>query len=155
MGYAYWKLDQETAKDRRLWLETHANSVKLLEVKTKSEAAAPNGLKSRAYNLAVKIREFLEQRYAERVSPIKGSPFLRDLEFHPFDPNALPSAAESPLNRFLRTNYNEYLEVRKLLREQFPQSRDALFSPSPKVPRCDEDLFQIAAGLERMADRLP
>jgi hypothetical protein len=161
MGYAYWKLDQETAKDRRLWMEIHANSLLLLGVKPKSEAAAaePNSLKSRAYTLAVKIREFLEQQYAERGSLTikRASTFLSDLDFQPFDPNELPRASStySPINAFLRKNYAEYTDVRNLLRAQVPESRDALFSPSLDLPRYDHDLFQIAAGLERMADRLP
>jgi hypothetical protein len=131
----------------------------LLEVRPKSEAAAPNTLKSRAYALAVKIREFLEQRYAETGSLTIKRPlsYISDLEEQRFDPKDLPraSSAESPRNRFLRKNYDEYVEVRDQLHEQFPESRDALFVRTLDVPQYDHDLFQIAAGLERVADRLP
>jgi hypothetical protein len=143
INYTYRKQEERSAGDRLLWRDILTNVLAIRSDREKVRVAPPQTLKSKAYNLAIRIREFLERRYAERGALTIDSDEARDGTQEPH--NLLSSATES---------LNEYLEVRNQLRATFPHSSDAFFKERYARPRYDHDLFQIAAGMERLADQL-
>ena len=101
-------------------------------------------LQSRAWQLAIDLRHFLDTSpiYTHSLSGIVAG---EERAFH--DDNT----ARQYVARFkIRVD-----QVAREFRRRSPNSSDALFRHVDEGPQNDHDVFQIAAGLERLAKELP